>query len=212
MGGTGTTLLDLDVFRDAPLSREPFDFLVVPGFLKAEALQEARNDFPKGLRPGLFPLSEVSYGARFAALIEEIQGPELEAAFSAKFGVDLADKSLMITVRGRCQKKDGRIHTDTESKVVTALLYLNAEWENDGGRLRVLRGPRDLDDMIAEVPPHGGTLIAFRRSENSWHGHEPYEGERRYVMFNWMTDAAAAARELARHRMSARIKRYLPFA
>ncbi len=205
------SLLDLGVFRDAPLNRKPFDFLVVPGFLKAEALAGIRDDFPKISRPGLFPLSELRYGTRFAEVIEEIKGPEIEAAFAGKFGVDLSGKPMMITVRGRCRKKDGRIHTDTESKVVTALLYLNSEWDSEAGRLRILRGPSDLDDMIAEVPPHGGTLIAFRRSENSWHGHAPYQGERRYVMFNWMTDAAAAARELGRHRTSAKIKRYLPF-
>ncbi len=205
-------MLDFDAFKGVPLDRDPFDHLVVPGFLDPEALRGVREDFPKIARAGLFPLSALSYGPRFAALIEAIQGPDLEAAFSEKFGLDLSGNPLMVTVRGRCRNKDGRIHTDTETKIVTALLYLNEAWRAGGGRLRLLRGPGDLDDMIAEVPPDGGTLIAFRRSENSWHGHAPYEGERRYVMFNWMTSAAAAARELARHRASARIKRFLPFA
>ena len=40
-------------------------------------------------------------------------------------------------------------------------------WEADGGRLRLLRRPDDLNDMIAEVPPTAGTLIAFRRSDRS---------------------------------------------
>ncbi len=205
-------MFDLDAFAGVPLSRDPFDHLVVPEFLEPEGLRGARTDFPKIARAGLFPLSALSYGPGFAALIEAIQGPELTAAFSRKFGLDLTGNPMMITVRGRCRKKDGRIHTDTETKIVTALLYLNEAWREDGGRLRLLRGPSDLDDAIGEVPPDGGTLIAFRRSENSWHGHEPYEGERRYVMFNWMADGAAAARELARHRASARIKRFLPFA
>ncbi|MEE8499906.1 MAG: 2OG-Fe(II) oxygenase, partial [Kiloniellales bacterium] len=205
-------MLDFDAFEGVPLDRDPFDHLVVPGFLTPEALRGAREDFPKIARAGLFPLSALSYGPRFAALIEAIQGPEIEAAFSEKFGLDLSGNPLMITVRGRCRNKDGRIHTDTETKIVTALLYLNEAWRDGGGRLRLLRGPDDLDDMIGEVPPDGGTLIAFRRSENSWHGHAPYEGERRYVMFNWMASTTAAARELARHRASARIKRFIPFA
>ena len=205
-------MLDLDAFAGVPLSRDPFDHLVVPGFLEPEDLRDARRDFPKIAHAGLFPLTALSYGPGFARLIDAIRGPELTAAFAKKFGLDLAGNPLMITVRGRCRNKDGRIHTDTETKIVTALLYLNEAWQNDGGRLRLLRGPDDLDDMIGEVPPDGGTLIAFRRSENSWHGHQPYQGERRYVMFNWMTTTAAAARELARHRASARIKRFLPFA
>jgi hypothetical protein len=205
-------MFDFDAFAGVPLNRDPFDHLVVPGFLEPGDLRGARADFPKIGRAGLFPLSALSFGPSFAQLIDAIQGPELEAAFSEKFGLDLAGLPMMVTVRGRCRKKDGRIHTDTETKIVTALLYLNEPWREDGGRLRLLRGPRDLNDMIGEVPPDGGTLIAFRRSENSWHGHQPFEGERRYVMFNWMADTAAAARELRRHRASAQIKRLVPFA
>jgi hypothetical protein len=75
--------------------------------------------------------------------------------------------------------------------------------------LRLLRSPTDLDDMIGEVPPDLGTMIAFRRSDKSFHGHEPYEGVRRYVMINWMTNDFAAKRELLRHRVSARAKQAL---
>ena len=112
----------------------------------------------------------------------------------------------MITVRGRCAAKDGRIHTDSVTKLITALIYFNEPWEAKGGRLRLLRSPTDLNDMIGEVPPEAGTMIAFRRSSRSYHGHEPYEGVRRYVMVNWMTTDFAAKRELFRHRLSARVK------
>jgi hypothetical protein len=91
--------------------------------------------------------------------------------------------------------------------MVTALLYFNETWEAAGGRLRLLRGPDDLQDMIAEVPPDSGTLIAFRRSDRSFHGHEPFVGVRRYVMINWMASTFAAKRELLRHRISATAKR-----
>ena len=113
----------------------------------------------------------------------------------------------MITVRGRCQERDGRIHTDSECKLVTALRYFNETWEAAGGRLRRLRKPDDLQDMIAEVPPDSGTLIAFRRSDKSFHGHEPFVGVRRYVMINWMASSFAARRELLRHKISAVAKR-----
>jgi len=59
------------------------------------------------------------------------------------------------------------------------------------------------------VPPSGGTLATFRRSPRSYHGHEPYVGQRRYVMFNWMVDRSAWRRELARHRLSACVKKVL---
>ena len=203
--------LNLAAFADTPMVAAPFDCLVVENFLDPAGLEAARADFPEITRAGLFPLSELSYGPAFAELVDAIRSPAVTRAFSEKFAIDLSGHPIMITVRGRCQQKDGRIHTDTETKVVTALLYLNESWDRSGGRLRLLRGPDDLEDKIAEVPPNGGTLIAFRRSHNSYHGHEPYAGVRRYVMFNWMTDEAALKRELARHRLSARIKRRVPF-
>ena len=127
---------------------------------------------------------------------------------SEKFGVDLSDKPLMIHVRGQCQKRDGRIHTDSTDKVITCLLYLNApSWEAEGGNLRLLRDGKNLENMIAEVSPVGGNFIAFQRTENSWHGHHPFVGPRRYVMFNWVRSNMALARNLGRHKFSAALKR-----
>ena len=51
--------------------------------------------------------------------------------------------------------KDGRIHTDSATKIITLLLYMNPGWEMAEGRLRLLRGPADLDDYVREVTPLG---------------------------------------------------------
>ncbi len=202
-------VLNLDAFRKTTLIRDPFDFVVVPDFLKREAKLSIEADFPRIVQPGLFPVSELTCGPAFAALLEELRGPEFEAAVSEKFGIELSTRPLMITVRGRCQRRDGQIHTDTPWKLMTVLLYLNDRWEHEGGRLRVLRSP-NLEDMVAEVPPEWGMLVAFRPSDRSWHGHKPFEGERRYIMLNWVTDQRVVDRELARHRRSARLKRWFP--
>ena len=45
-----------------------------------------------------------------------------------------------------------------------------------------------------EVPPTEGTLLAFRRSNNSWHGHKPFSGLRRVIQFNWVTSEAVVRR------------------
>lgn len=205
-------LLNFDRLAATPAARDPFRHLVATDLIAPPALAEIGADFPRIKGAGIFPLSELRYGPAFARLIDEIKGPEMAAALAGKFDIDLAGRPLMITIRGHCRRKDGRIHTDTACKLVTALLYLNEPWAADGGRLRLLRGPDDLDDMIGEVPPDGGTLVAFRRSDNSYHGHHPFVGQRRYVMFNWISDEAAMQRELARHRLSARLKKYVPFA
>ena len=201
------SMLDLERFRSTPLTREPFEFLIVPEFVKAEARAVIETDYPEVTRPGSFPLREVTYGAAFAKLIEEMRSDEFRKAFEEKFSIDLANRPDMITVRGRCSEKDGKIHTDSETKIITILIYLNPPWESSGGQLRLLRSGNDLDDMVSEVPPIQGTLLAFRRSNKSWHGHKPFSGPRRVIQFNWVTSEAVVRREQNRHRLSAWMKK-----
>jgi hypothetical protein len=201
------SMLDLERFRNTPLTSEPFQFLIVPEFVRAEARLAIDKDYPEVARAGSFPLREVTYGPGFATLIEQLRSDEFRQAFEEKFNVDLANRPDMITVRGRCSEKDGKIHTDSETKIITILIYMNPAWEPSGGRLRLLRSANNLDDVILEVPPTEGTLLAFRRSTNSWHGHKPFSGPRRVIQFNWVTSEAVVRREQNRHRLSAWMKK-----
>jgi SM-20-related protein len=203
-----TQLIDLDKFRATPLATDPYPHVIVPGFLAGAALARISADFPPLDKPGSFPLDELSYGPVFGELVEELHGPELRMAMAEKFDIDLSGRPSMITIRGCARPNDGKIHTDTKSKLITVLIYMNAAWEAPGGRLRLLRSPDSLDDYAAEVPPLEGTLLAFRVSEHSWHGHEPASGPRRSIQLNWVTDPGIVRREQARHRLSARIKRF----
>jgi hypothetical protein len=203
--------LDLGTFATTPLVTEPFPYLVVPGFLKPSALPGIQEDFPAIERAGSFPTSELRYGARFAGLLDALEGPEMRAAFAEKFAIDLSGRPTMVTVRGQARAKDGRIHTDSVTKIITVLIYMNGQWEAPGGRLRLLRGPDNLNEIIAEVPPDEGTLLAFKVTPNSWHGHESFVGARRVIQLNWVTDEAVVRHEQSRHRFSARMKRLLPF-
>jgi hypothetical protein len=146
------------------------------------------------------------------ALIEELKGDEFRHAMEDKFHVVLEGHPELITVRGRCRARDGQIHTDTASKIVSVLIYLNKAWAADGGRIRVLRSSNSLDECAEEIPPVGGTMLAFRRSQRSWHGHKPFEGQRRVLQINWITDQDSFDRELRRHRLSALSKRMNPLA
>lgn len=206
-------LLRLDALQEAPLARDPFSYTVVRDFVAPADAEAIQADFPTIGHAGLLPVEATRAGPSFTALIEALRGRDLARAMSDKFGIDVTDKSVMITVRGRCAERDGRIHTDSACKLITALLYFNDGWDAQGGRLRLLRRPDDLNDMLAEVPPESGTLVAFRRSDCSWHGHEPFVGVRRYVMINWMASSFAAERELFRHHLSAVAKRaFVPAA
>jgi SM-20-related protein len=204
-------MLDIRALRATLAVKAPFDFVVVPSFIEKDAAAGLRRDFPRITRPGSFPVSELSYGPAFATLLEELRGPQFRAAIADTLGVSLEGYPTLITVRGRCARHDGAIHTDSEWKIVSVLLYLNETWEDDGGRLRLLRS-QDLDDVAVEVEPAWGTLLAFRRSERSFHGHRPFEGERRAVQLNWVTTQKMVDREVARHRRSALLKRFLSFA
>ena len=91
------------------------------------------------------------------------------------------------------QPKYGAIHTDGPSKVMTMLVYMNDDWQQDeGGRLRVLYDEKNYEPLPAEVPPNMGTMFAFLRSDNSWHGHRPFTGERRVVQVAWVKSQADA--------------------
>lgn len=201
--------LDLAAFRATPLVREPFEYLVLPGFVKADAREDINASYPIIQRPGSFPLSELAYGPAFANLVSEMNGEEMRQAFEKKFGIDLSGRPTMITARGCASARDGRIHTDTPSKIITVLIYMNSKWEAPGGRLRLLRSADNLDDVILEVPPEEGTLLCFRRGNNSFHGHKPFVGKRRVIQFNWITEQRIVDRELKRHRFSAWTKRLL---
>ena len=201
------SMLNLESFRDTSLTSDPYEYLVLPGFVRADCLKRIDTDFPKIEQGGSFPLASLSYGGAFAELSDELLGESVKAAFSDKFGLDLAGRPATLTVRGRCRAKDGKVHTDSRSKLITALIYLNDGWSGGGGQLRLLRS-NNIEDVIAEVPPYAGTLICFRNRENAWHGHTSYEGPRRALQLNWVVDDAAARKSERRHGLSARLKNF----
>jgi SM-20-related protein len=201
--------LKLEAFRETPLAREPFEYLVVPGFIKQEALASLNADYPNISESGSFPVERTSYGPAFQSLIDELVSNEFRQAFEEKFGLNLAGRPTTITVRGKCGAGDGKIHTDSTSKIITVLIYMNPTWEKPSGRLRLLRSSSNLNDIIVEVPPTEGTMLAFRRADNSWHGHEPFVGVRRVVQFNWVTSEGNRQMAMLRHHASASLKRML---
>jgi SM-20-related protein len=200
---------DMDALGAAPLTTSPFQYFIVPGFVTAEGCGEINRDYPKIAEPGSFSAAQLTYGPGFREFLDELGSQEFRKAFERKFGLDLEDRPHTITVRGQCSPRDGRIHTDTKSKIITILIYMNAEWEHQGGRLRLLKSPSSLDDPILEVPPAAGTLLAFKRSDNSWHGHKPFSGARRVIQFNWVTSESDKRIAVLRHHLSATVKRLL---
>jgi len=174
--------------------------------LRPQSARAIEADYPQIRKPGSFALADVEIGPALRQLIAELDSDAFRAVLAQKFDVDLDGRPTTFTLRGACAAKDGQIHTDSKSKVLTILVYLNAGWAADGGRLRLLRSGRDLDDFAAEIEPIFGRMLVFRRSERSWHGHRPYEGPRRVLQMNYVTSAKASLMSDLRHRLSALVK------
>lgn len=198
--------LDTAAFEAAQVDQKPFPHLLVTNFISRENIARIAADFPHLPSAGAFPPRALRTRGHFASLIDELCAPWLRQAVEDKFRIDLAGHPLVWTARGFVRERDGAVHTDSRSKIVTLLLYLNEEWTGEGGRLRLLRSRDSLDDPDVEIAPEGGTLLVFPRSDHSWHGHLPHAGQRRTIQLNFMQDAKVARREQARHLLSARAK------
>ncbi|MTH96281.1 2OG-Fe(II) oxygenase [Roseibium sp. RKSG952] len=173
-----------------------------------EQAAEIRRDYPDIKETGYLPLSKLESQGAFQKLIEDLQSPELAAILSEKLGLDLYDKPRMITVRRHSKIGDGRIHNDSKSKICTMLIYLNDGWNNaEGGAIRALNNETSMDDFAEEVSPLAGNVFAFARSENSWHGHPPFEGERFVVQTTFLTSEEELRRKENRGGFQTKLKR-----
>ena len=199
-------VLNAEALRKAALVSEPFPHLIVDNIIRPEVLSEVVESFPKIKKRGSFPLHAASCSGRFAALMREIESDDLRDLIGERLGMDLTGRPPMVTVRGRTSEKDGEIHTDSTSKLVTVLLYLNPGWASPVGRLRLLYNNRDLSPYAAEISPEAGRCLIFKVTPNCWHGHEPFDGERRTIQLNYVSSEKVRDRELNRHRLSAFLK------
>ncbi len=179
-------LTNLDALDAAELQTDPFDYIVVPEFLPPDQLRLVNADYPDIDTAMNHDLRDLSYGPMFRRLIGEIDIYEFRKHLGDKFNVDITDSPTTVSVRKFCERTDGHIHTDHPSKLITVLVYFNESWDSEGGRLRMLRSPSDLEDYTAEVKPLGGHLLAFHRTDQSWHGHKQFVGERRMLQFNFL--------------------------
>jgi SM-20-related protein len=185
-------MLDFERFDAVPMQSEPCPYLVVPHFVRPDAMAKINADYPAIAEPGNFPLEGLVYGPAFAAFVDELTGVEMKRHFAAKFAMDLDPYPTQMTVRRLVLRDDGHIHNDSVLKKITILIYLNLAWDQEGGRLRILRSERDIDDYAVEVEPCGGTLLAFRRNLHSFHGFKPCQGERRTLQMYWVEPRRAS--------------------
>ena len=193
----------------AVIRSDPFPYTVVKGALPASARAAIAADFPNYTRSGFFPYQTSECGPGVQRVIDEMQSPAFADALGECLGVPrLSQYPAIVTIRKWSKETDGRIHNDSKSKIVTALLYLNDTWPNTSdGCFRFLSSPESFDHQVGEeVKPLYGTFTAFRRTETSWHGHLPYKGERRVIQVAWLTSKAELERKMKQGRVTRLLK------
>ena len=206
------TLIDIARLDDPRTSihLQPFPFLVTEAQLPIEAAAELDQDFPKYDSAGFFPYSPDECGPSINAVVEAMTSSDYARALGARLGVaDMDRYPVLVTICRSLNKRHGTIHTDSRSKVASALLYLSPEWPHgSAGSLRFLNRIDSIDDLAApEVLPVYGALVAFKRADNSFHGHLPFEGERRVIQFAWLTSEEEKLRKTQRGKFSRWLKK-----
>lgn len=197
---------------DTRVVAQPFHFLIAQDQLPRASIQVLEKDFPKYAGAGFFPYEAKDCGPSVNRLIEELTEPAVASSVGAKLGIEnLGQYPTLVTLCCALNKRHGTIHTDSKSKVATALLYLMESWpDTHDGCFRFLNRIDDIDDMAApEVRPLYGNFVVFKRADNSFHGHLPYEGERRVIQVAWLTSEEEKLRKTQRGKLSRLFKKLL---
>lgn len=195
---------------DTLVLQQPFPFMVAHGQLPEEARSELDRDFPRYSSAGFFPFEPRDCGPSVNALIADMTAPAFASAVGSRLGIDnLHQYPTLVTVCRLLNKRHGTIHTDSRSKVATALIYLNGQWpDTSNGCLRFLHKIDDIDSLVApELTPLYGEFAVFKRCDNSFHGHLPYEGERRVIQVAWLTSEVEKLRKTKRGKFSRAFKK-----
>ena len=134
-------IINNDKLSQATVNKEFFPFLHVENIFSDEGDRALIiKDFPKITAGGSCPADSIPSGESINKLICELESNEVKQILERKFDLNLEDTKVTTTLRGFSRKKDGHIPTDSKTKIITVLLYLNEEWHHDNRSLRVLKG------------------------------------------------------------------------
>lgn len=196
----------IDQLSRAEVKASPFPHFYLGQSLPSDKAGLLIKEFPPLNKGGSFNIKDVPVSARLRQFVQLFDSSEVRSILGEKFALDLSDKPMMATLRGYSRAKDGRIHTDSKSKLITVLIYLNAEWSAPTGQLRILRNGEDMEDYTDELLPGPSSLLAFKVTDNCWHGYPSYEGKRQSIQINYLAGDKAKSKHEFFHSLSAKIK------
>jgi len=199
-------LININKLSEATVDKEFFPFFHVENIFSDEVDSDlVINDFPSISSGGSFHIDSIQSGELLHKLIDELEGEEFKKILEQKFNVNLDEAKVATTLRGYSRKKDGKIHTDSKTKILTVLLYLNKNWPDNNGKLRLLKKNNNLDNFIKEIPCNFGSMVAFKVTDECWHGFKSYEGKRLSIQLNYIYPEALRSHNL-RHKISSGLK------
>jgi len=199
-------LINSEKLSKALVNKDFFPFFHVENiFLDQIDSSSIIKDFPDINDGGSFHVDAILSGESIRKLIKELESEEFKRILETKFSINLDKAKVVTTLRGFSRKKDGKIHTDSKAKILTVLLYLNLNWPENRGNLRLLKGNNNLDEYIKEIPCTFGSLVCFKVTDECWHGFKPYEGKRLSIQLNYIYPEALSFHNL-RHKLSSSLK------
>jgi 2OG-Fe(II) oxygenase superfamily len=200
-------ILDIEGLESAVARTDPFPYFYLERSANPGYVQRLIADFPQLNKGGSFNIDEVPRSNLTHRFVDQFDSERVRAILGDKLNVDLKGKPMMTTLRGYSRAKDGSIHTDSKAKLVTVLVYMNQDWEPATGRLRILRGSTDMDDYTEEFLPGASSMVAFKVTDNCWHGYRSFEGKRQSIQINFLASENARTRFGFFHGLSSRLKR-----
>ena len=124
-------LLDNKKIKQALVDQEFFPFFHIENAFD-ENLDPAElvENFPVIKSGGSFHTENLIDGS-IKNLVDELEGDDFKQILEDKFQVDLSNAEVVTTLRGYSRSKDGQIHTDSKTKILTVLLYFCLLYTSD---------------------------------------------------------------------------------
>ncbi len=122
-----------------------------------------------------FRSARCSVGAAFAGLAAELEGDALRHAIEREI-CDRSRRSADDDHGARPERRQGRPHPHRfgDQADHPAALYEPGVGGRRAAGCGCCAAPTTLGDYVAEIAPLAGTMVAFRRSAASFHGHHPH--------------------------------------
>ena len=183
-------MLNMESIANANMFTEPYQWgLVTPTFDTQSDQNALTQGFPEEgfnyrrflngsyMRRPFIPFGEKQcflesgcpLPAGYQTLAREILSDEYRKAVSSGTGIDLTGAVIEASLWRYDQGTRFGAHPDASVKLLTHVIYLNAQWAHHWGGNLTINASENPDDIAFQVTPRLGLSLFIIRSDNSWH-------------------------------------------